>query len=260
VTARRRIAGGLGRLLYGTGLHRRLLRDRALIATFHRIDDRYPGNPITTAVPLFRELCAFVANHFQVVTLTALVQMLARREALGGYLALTFDDGYRDNHARAAPVLEEFRLPACFFVTAGFIGSRMVPWWDQEHGIQSEWMSWDNVRDLHARGFEIGAHTLTHPDLGKTAGTDAHREISGGKVAIEAALGAPVVHFAYPYGRPDQLSDANRVRVREAGYQSCVSSFGGAVRVGDDPLALKRTPVSSWHLSAGQFGFEVLRG
>jgi peptidoglycan/xylan/chitin deacetylase (PgdA/CDA1 family) len=247
-------------LLYGTGLHRPLLRDRALIATFHRIDDRYSGNPITTSVPLFRELCAFFADHFQVVTLSRLVQMLARRESIGGHLALTFDDGYRDNHACAAPILEELRLPACFFVTAGFIGSRTVPWWDEERGIQSEWMSWDAVRDLHARGFEIGAHTLTHPDLGKTDGTDADREITGGKAAIEAALGAPVIHFAYPYGRPDQLSEANRARAREAGYQSCLSSFGGAVHHEDDPFALKRTPVSSWHLSAGQFGFEVIRG
>jgi peptidoglycan/xylan/chitin deacetylase (PgdA/CDA1 family) len=211
-------------------------------------------------VPLFRELCAFFAEHFQVVTLARLVQMLARREPLGGHLAVTFDDGYRDNHVCAAPILEEFRLPACFFVTAGFIGSQMVPWWDVERGIPSEWMNWDNVRELHARGFEIGAHTVTHSDLGKTDGADAEREITGGKAAIEAALGAPVLHFAYPYGRRDQLSDANRVRVREAGYRTCVSSFGGSVRAGDDPLALQRMPVSSWHLTAGQYGFEVLRG
>jgi peptidoglycan/xylan/chitin deacetylase (PgdA/CDA1 family) len=121
-------------------------------------------------------------------------------------------------------------------------------------------MSWDDVRDLHARGFEIGAHTLTHPDLGKMDGADADREITGGKAAVEAALGAPVIHFAYPYGRPDQLSEANRARVREAGYQSCVSSFGGVVSAEDDPLALKRMPVSSWYLTAEQFGFEVLRG
>jgi peptidoglycan/xylan/chitin deacetylase (PgdA/CDA1 family) len=259
VSWRRRLSGLLGGGLYAVGLHRPLLGARAVIATFHRIDDRYPGNPITSSVQLFRDLCLFFARHFRVVPLGRLVEMLENGEPVAAHLAITFDDGYLDNHDVAAPMLEKMGLPACFFITTGFIGSSTSSWWDRERGIASEWMSWDQVRSLRARGFEIGAHTISHPDLGQIDGAEAEREIVGSKAGLEAALGGPIVHFAYPYGRGDQLSERNRERIRAAGFHSCVSSYGGTVRPGDDPLRLHRHPVSAWHRSAGQYGLEALR-
>ena len=37
-------------------------------------------------------------------------------------VAITFDDGFRDNLTVALPLLEKFRLPMTLFVTAGFLG------------------------------------------------------------------------------------------------------------------------------------------
>ena len=44
---------------------------------------------------------------------------------------VTFDDGYRDNHEYAQPILDRLGIPACFFVTSGNITHRKVFWWDR---------------------------------------------------------------------------------------------------------------------------------
>jgi peptidoglycan/xylan/chitin deacetylase (PgdA/CDA1 family) len=260
MSLRRSVAGGLGALAFRAGLHRPLLRDHAVVAVFHRIDDRYPGNPITTSVPLFTELCEFFARYFTVVPFGRLVSMVREGRSVGGQLAISFDDGYRDNHRVAAPILARHGLPACFFVTTGFIGSEDSPPWDAKAGIASEWMSWDEVRDLRARGFEIGAHTVSHADLGRIEGVPAQAEIVGSRSVLEEQLGMPITLFAYPFGREKALTEGNRTLVREAGFICCASAFGGTVRAGDDPYHLRRMPISEWHQSAGQFGLEALRG
>ena len=259
MSLRRRVAGNLGALAFGAGLHRYLLREHAVVAVFHRVDNRYPDDPITLTTSRFVAACDFFARYFDVVPFGRLVSRLVEGKPLGGLLAITFDDGYRDNHAVAAPILKERGLPACFFITTDFMGSRTVPWWDREHQVTSEWMTWDQVRDLHRDGFEIGAHTRTHPDLAKLAGSSASEEIEGSKTILERELQAPVRLFAYPYGRQQQISEANRALVRSAGFACCASAYGGLVRMGDDPYALLRMPVTNWHRTPSQYGFEALR-
>jgi peptidoglycan/xylan/chitin deacetylase (PgdA/CDA1 family) len=253
------MGGAVASLLYRAGLHRHMLHDRAAVVVFHRVDDRYPEDPITVSTSLFSSLCRFFARHFEVITLDQLVTMLERGRPLLGQLVITFDDGYRDNHRVAAPILEQLGLPACFFVTTGFIGSDEASRWDRKAGIASEWMSWDEVLDLHRRGFEIGAHTVSHVDLGVVGGEAARREIVSSKVDLESRLGSPVTLFAYPFGREAQMSDANRALVADAGFRCCPSAFGGLVRNGDDPFRFRRLPMTGWYRSPQELGLEILR-
>ena len=46
-------------------------------------------------------------------------------------VAITFDDGYRDNLELAVPLLEELGLPATFFLCPELLGSRVPPWWER---------------------------------------------------------------------------------------------------------------------------------
>src|SRR5206468_51940 len=84
--------------------------------------------------------------HFRVVSLRDLVHRLERGLALDRDLAITFDDGYRDNFENAVPVLEKLSLPATFFVVSQWIGTDVVPWWDSAQGARHPWMTWDQVR------------------------------------------------------------------------------------------------------------------
>src|SRR5262249_11985332 len=136
--------------------------------------------------------------------------------------------------------------------------SDRVPWWDRDAGIASEWMSWDQVRDLSAQGFELGAHTCNHVDLGQVTGDEARHEIADSGTRLAAETGGRVGLFSYPYGRKEQITEENRQLVREIGYDCCLSAYGGTVDTGSSPYELRRIPVSQWHLSAYQLGFEAM--
>ena len=255
---RRRVKAALGRLAYWTGLYRLFFRGKAVIVLFHRVDDRFDGDPITCSRSAFRAFCTFFRRYFVVVSFGELLAKLRRGERIDRHLAITFDDGYRDNAAIAAPELLSLGLPACFFVATGFVETdRMAPW-DAEQGIPSEWMTWEHVRRLHRQGFEIGAHTVNHVDLGVVEGELADAEIRGSRERLERELSAPVSFFSYPFGRPDSITEANRERVRDAGFECCVSAFGGVIAPVTDAFRARRTPISSWFLSPYQFGFEVM--
>jgi peptidoglycan/xylan/chitin deacetylase (PgdA/CDA1 family) len=175
-------------------------------------------------------------------------------------LAITFDDGYRDNFENAAPVLERLGLPATFFLVTQWMGTDVVPWWDRQQGVRYPWMTWDQVRSLHERGFDLGSHTRTHVDLGAVMEPQAKEEILGGRNELEQILSAPVELFAYPYGRRVNLAEANRQLVRRAGFRCCCSCFGGLIAPGMDPFDLRRVPITSICPSPLQFGFEVALG
>lgn len=253
-----RVKDFLGRALFATGLHRRLLRDRATIVLFHRVDDALAPDPLTCDRKEFREYCDFFARHFDVVPLTRLLDALEGGAELTAKLAITFDDGYRDNHRAAAPELERQGLPATFFVATALLGSATTPWWDRHLPSQPEWMSWEEARELAGRGFALGAHTRTHADLGRVEGEEAREEIEGARRDLVERAGVEPELFSYPYGGPDHLTEANRRRVRQAGYRCCLSAHGGVVGPQTDLHRLPRIPVSDWYVSPYHFGAEVV--
>lgn len=257
--SKRIVAAALGASLFRSGLYRLAWRNRATIVVFHRVDDRYNGAPLTCSRALFGEYCDFFARYFEVVPLNELLCLLRRGADVSRRLVITFDDGYRDNYQVAAAELQKRNLPACFFVTTGFVGSDHVAWWDAKQSIRSEWMSWDEVRALRAWGFELGAHTITHADCGRMTAAEAMQEIVGSKARLEAEVGSPIAHFAYPYGGRDQMTDENRSIVETAGFACCLAAHGGAVDASTSPFNLKRVPVSSWYRSPYEFGLDAFR-
>jgi peptidoglycan/xylan/chitin deacetylase (PgdA/CDA1 family) len=248
-----------GWVIYKSGLHRLWLRDRAFIVLFHRVDDELRDNAISCSSQAFEAYCRFLGRYFDVVPLAELLGRLKESKPIGGAVAITFDDGYKDNREVAAPILERHGLSACFFIATDFIDTDRVGWWDAEVGVRSRWMSWDDVRALDQRDFEIAAHTKSHADLGEVWGETARAEIAGSALRIEAELGRPVTLFSFPYGRRDNLTEANRNLVRESGLQCCCAAYGGDVRPDSDPFDLRRFPVSPWYVSPYHLGFELLR-
>jgi peptidoglycan/xylan/chitin deacetylase (PgdA/CDA1 family) len=258
---RRALKRLLGHTLFASRLDALLLRNTAVVVAFHRVQDTVePDDGLTVSVRMFERHCRFFRRHFRVVRLREIVEKLERGQRLNRELAITFDDGYRDNFESAAPVLEKLSLPATFFTVTRWIGTDVVPWWDRERQARHPWMNWDQVRALHRQGFDIGAHTRTHADLGRLSGAEAQREIAGARLDLERQIGAPVELFAYPYGGASHLTEANRELIKAAGFRCCCSGLGGTNPSGTDPFHLQRVPISLWHESPHQFGFEVALG
>ena len=233
-----------------------MLGDQGVVVAFHRVSD-IQRDPLTCSVKDFEAFCRFFRRHFTVISLGEMVARLDGGRPLDRTLAVTFDDGYLDNYEHAAPILRDLGLPATFFVVTDYIGSDMVPWWDRACDPPPRWMTWDHLRHLRESGFEIGAHTRTHADLGAVTGARAEWEICGARRELEARLGAPVELFAYPYGRAENMTEPNRELVRRAGFRCCASCHGGVNARGGDAFRLRRIPITSWFATPGQFALEV---
>lgn len=101
------------------------------VLTFHRVND--DGDPFLPALPtrVFEGWVSHIARHYCVLTVEDLAERAARGRVPVNALALTFDDGYRDNLTHAAPILVRHGLTATVFVTTGFIGTGEIPWFDR---------------------------------------------------------------------------------------------------------------------------------
>ena len=91
-------------------------------------------------------------------------------------------------------------------------------------------MDWGEIRALAETPLcAIGAHTLTHPRLATLDERDARHEIGESKRLIEARIGRPVVHFAYPYGGADAAGLREFALARELGFASAVTTRPGMI-------------------------------
>lgn len=102
-------------------------RARLSILIFHRVlPQPDPLFPDEMHAERFDEICAWLAGGFNVLPMDQAVDRLRRGDLPARALAITFDDGYADNHDVALPILQRHRLPAAFYIATGFLdGGRM---------------------------------------------------------------------------------------------------------------------------------------
>ena len=258
ISARKRLKDWLGRAADVTGIFARDFRSKMVVVTFHRVNDWMAEDGITCSLERFEWFCGFFSQHFRVVPLSEQVAGCRESREMGGTLAITFDDGYRDNFEVAAPVLRRHHLPATFFVATGFIGTDYAPPWDSHLSRQAGWMDWDQVRALRKMGFEIGAHSDQHVNLGGMDPDAVRQELAKCREVLQRELGEPATLFAYPFGGRDNISPASLSLVQEAGFQCCLSAYGGVNPPIADPFHLNRISIGSWFSTPHQFGFELM--
>jgi peptidoglycan/xylan/chitin deacetylase (PgdA/CDA1 family) len=110
-------------------------RPGLVILTYHRIADLSTDlfyDPVISATPdSFRAQVEWLHNRVRLLTLDELIDHVASgapwREPV---ILLTFDDGYQDNFDLAAPILDERKVPATFFIPTAFLETPKLPWWD----------------------------------------------------------------------------------------------------------------------------------
>jgi peptidoglycan/xylan/chitin deacetylase (PgdA/CDA1 family) len=106
---------------------------RLEILAFHRIladDEAYFIPPMSLAAETFKRLMQKLSRSFQIMELSEAVAHLNSDRLKRNMLALTFDDGYRDNHDIAKEFLLPAGIPATFFVPVNQIDSGKPFWWD----------------------------------------------------------------------------------------------------------------------------------
>lgn len=190
---------------------------------------------------LFGDIVRMLRAQYTVLSLNQLLAAVReKRPFTGREVVITFDDGYLDNFEFAVPILSDLGLPATFYITAGYVGTKKQFPWDTSKGRTTVMMEWHHVREMYALGFDIGCHTWSHPDLGKEPISSATRELDDARARLQDEIGAPVSNFAYPFGGPGNIRPEWIDAIRARGFASNVHCHGGQVFPGDDPYWIAR--------------------
>lgn len=155
-------------------------------------------------------------------------------------IIITFDDGHVDMIKYAMPALKEYDMKAVVFV----LGDRSIKYanWDGEaEGTGPELMTGKQIRELRNEGFEIGAHTMTHPDLTKLPYAKVKEEVINSKQEVEDLLGEEVRSFAYPFGGVNK--DAEHI-VKEAEFEFGCGVYTGPPKFGENMYDLRRLAIT----------------
>jgi peptidoglycan/xylan/chitin deacetylase (PgdA/CDA1 family) len=259
-----------------------------------------------------------ITRWFKPIPMAEMGWAVAQKKALPDKaVALTFDDGYRDNYEVAFPLLKRYGVPASFFVCPGLIDSHQGFWWDEIYGLvertrateldveklirdlglppdrqdealplltgqqkvsageslvtqgkqmspqmltiflerlnealgvpgdsslrKQTLMNWDEIKEMHQDGMEIGSHTMTHPMLTQVSELVMRTELSDARVRLSEVLGAAPEGFVYPSGA---FSATARNIVKEAGHIYACTSQSGFIGGTADQHLLPRVNVS----------------
>jgi peptidoglycan/xylan/chitin deacetylase (PgdA/CDA1 family) len=199
---------------------------------YHVVREPYPDAPYPLLYVPRRELAAqmdWLERHgYEAVTLNHVHNAWHGRATLPRKpIVITFDDGYRSHYTNALPVLHSHGWPGVLNLDL----SNLAPSW----GIRA-----DMVRALIAAGWQIDAHTLTHPDLRGLSGRQLQQEVAGSREAIQRRFGVAANFFCYPAGRFDSEVVA---AVQAAGFLGATTTEDGLARPAE-PFTLDRIRIN----------------
>lgn len=105
-------------------------RPKAAILMYHQVSDkRYDPWELAVHPNHFHAQLEYLKNNFHVVPVADLADGIAAHK-LKKTIAITFDDGFKDNYANAAPLLDWHELPATFYVATRAMKADYLYWWD----------------------------------------------------------------------------------------------------------------------------------
>jgi peptidoglycan/xylan/chitin deacetylase (PgdA/CDA1 family) len=265
---RRRFYQGSKLLLYGflyaTRIYRLLMATRFLfgggpvhVLAYHRVND-VTKDSLTVGVREFAEQLLFLRKHYNFVSTMSILRWLHGGEKLPpNSLAIHFDDCYRDVFTNGGRLLSAIGSPACAFVSTGFLDTDR----QFEHDLQKcpfrlpKFLAAD-LKAMIADGFEIGAHTVNHVNLGECTLDEARWEVKQSKLDLERILGMRIELFAFPFGRRNNMTPDVLKVIEEMGFVALFSAFGGSISSKSNSFNLSRVGMSG-QFSVLEMLFEV---
>jgi peptidoglycan/xylan/chitin deacetylase (PgdA/CDA1 family) len=244
-------AAGVGVWLLGSVVLARIYVFPILM--YHMV---YPDAPyehrLAVSEKTFERQMRFLKTHkYNVVPLSQVPALLAPGAKVPARsLAITFDDGYKDNYTWAFPILKKYGIPVTVFLIYDEVGRK-----------DNDRLYWEQIKEMHSSGLvTFGSHTLGPVPLVKLPPEEARRQIFESKRKFEEKLGVPVEMFSYPEGMftPEIVQ-----MVKDAGYTLAVATKPGRRYARDDLFLLKRVRIAEnagnllvfWFESSGYYSF-----
>jgi peptidoglycan/xylan/chitin deacetylase (PgdA/CDA1 family) len=141
-------------------------------------------------------------------------------------IVISFDDGYHSQYSNAFPILRSHGWPGVLNMQVNQLREDLKP---------------DEVKAMIAAGWELDAHTISHPDLTTVDSSQLDQEVTGSRQQLQRQFGAPVNFFCYPAGRFDATVEE---AVKAAGYLGATTTQLGVAKPDENPYELPRVRVN----------------
>jgi len=207
------------------------------ILCYHRLTDKC-NSSMCLSPKVFDEQMKYLKNNgYRTISLEQLQCFLEFKCSIPEKsVIITLDDGYRSAYDVAYPVLKKYGFTATLFIYTDYVG------------VSKNAMTWSQLKEMKADGFEVGSHTISHADLTQQRDGETFRvyqdriekEIGESKKIIDKRLNQNTTTFAFPFGRYN--STVLRI-CRQKGYITSVSVNRGSNPFFADPLTLKRNQI-----------------
>jgi peptidoglycan/xylan/chitin deacetylase (PgdA/CDA1 family)/glycosyltransferase involved in cell wall biosynthesis len=215
------------------------------VLMYHKI----PDAPLATKHQIYvtkanfeKQLAYFKQRKLTPITFADYLQYARGERPLADFPArpiiLTFDDGYVDNYTNLLPLMQQYGYRGVMYLLGDFDVRHNQ--WDlavDPTEPRSDIMDQAQKQAFVAAGWEIGAHTMSHPRLTTLPPVEVAAEMQRSKTALETALQTEIVSFAYPYG--DYNEDVKSA-AREAGFALGVATDTGGLHLEDDRMQVFR--------------------
>ena len=186
-------------LLRRSGVVRLRRRTSGLvILMFHKVNDEPDPLPLTLRPHLFDQMLGEIRRHHPIVALEQGLRDLDDGRP-GLQVALTFDDGYRDNYDQALPILQRHDAPATIFLSVDHINGTRVLWYERlNHALATAGSSSLDLTDVGLQEWSLASNQGRHQAL-----VDLNEQVK-----------------RYPAERRDQLINLIRERAASAPERS----------------------------------------
>ena len=213
---------------------------RVPVLIYHHVTCDRPSNLPNTQIWICPSRFEAQLKHlkdrgWKAITTDQLAEHMKNRTCPGPRtMVVTVDDSAAFGYTNAAPILEKLGMRGTFFVVVGLAG-------------QSNAISFNQMRDLVARGHAIGNHSMTHLDLVGRSQTQLETQVEKSQQKLQQELGYRPRTFAYPNG----THDANaRARAAQSGFELAFTADPTYVISSSKPLVAPRLFVSKRHAPA----------
>jgi peptidoglycan/xylan/chitin deacetylase (PgdA/CDA1 family) len=204
------------------------------ILMYHKVGQVPAGSKLAklwVSTEMFRNQMAYLnGGGWQPITFKDLYSHWDKQTPLPAKpVLITFDDGYQNNYTEAFPVLRDFGFRATLYVVVQTVG-----WDNRWHNPATEtrvpMISWAQLKELQKAGWEIGSHTMNHPNLKNIELKEMKIEVAKSRSVLAEFMEETPDSFAYPYGAGEDVPAVVQA-VKEAGYRTAVTVHAGKWKV-----------------------------
>lgn len=203
----------------------------ASVLLYHHVSSKTPKST-SVSVEQFKQHLALIEElGLEVVPLTTITDAIKNNQAVSNnWVAITFDDGYRNVYDNAFPLLAEKNMPFTVFVNPKMVKPSKL------------YMDWEQLKTLSEAGVIIANHTMAHENLVQDGLTTAQliENIEEAEAQIAERLGQNHKMLAFPYGEYNAEVEETLAKLGYIGF----AQHSGAINNTSNLTALTRFPAN----------------